>query len=141
LEIPGEESSLTSQVISALEHYKSGKGKAAAFFKYRGLLDTLILRLRTQRTLFYLNTMILLKAAGVDDLTGQHEEDCIKLLQDDETGVVIKTYLDFTYDTFESIVHEYERCLKSIVAKLTNINRLPKVRLESVSSPWLESVC
>lgn len=95
--------------------------------KYRGLLDTLILRLKTQRTLFYLNAMILLKAAGIDDLTGQHEEDCVKLLLSDETAIIVKKYLDFTYGTFEDIVHQYERCLKNIVAKIANIKRTPNV--------------
>ena len=117
------------QVISALEHYKSGKSTAAAFLKYQGLLDVLILRLKNQRIIYYLNMMILLKAAGVDDLTNQDETACIDALMDADTMGRIREYLGFASGAFDDIILEYERCLKTIVAKLEHINRDPKVSI------------
>lgn len=114
-------------LISALEHYKSGVGSVAAMLKWRGLLDTLIFRLKTQRTLFYLNVMILLRAAGFDDMELQKESDCYKKLLEGDTSKKLKEYLDFTYDTFEQTVLRYEKCIKLLVKKLSNIKRLPKV--------------
>lgn len=127
-EIAGVVLAVLPLVISALEHYKSGAGAASSFVKWRGHLDTLLFRLKTQRTLFYLNAMILLRAAGVDDLTSQDEEACVRVLMERETGKMVEEYLDFTYSTFESIIREYERCLKLIVQKLVNIKRVPDVR-------------
>jgi hypothetical protein len=126
-EVAGTVLAVLPLVISALEHYKSGAGVASSFLKWRGHLDTLLYRLKTQRTLFYLNAMILLRAAGVEDLTGQNEEECVKVLMEADTGKVIKAYLDFSYSTFESVIREYERCLKTIVRKLVNIKRVPHV--------------
>ena len=70
--------------------------------------------------------MILLKAAGIDDLTNQDETACVEALQDHDNLARIKEYLGFTSSAFEDIILEYERCLKTIMAKLEHINRDPK---------------
>jgi hypothetical protein len=133
-EVAGVVLAVLPLLISALEHYKSGAGAASSFVKWRGHLDTLLYRLKTQRTLFYLNAMILLRAAGVDDLTGQDEGECVRVLMEEETGKIVEEYLDFTYSTFESTIREYERCLKIIVQKLVNIKRVPDVCLDQHTS-------
>jgi hypothetical protein len=99
----------------------------------------LLNRLKTQRTLFYLNAIILLRAAGVDDLTGQDEGECVRVLMEEETGKMVEEYLDFTYTTFESTIREYERCLKPILQKLVKIKRVPDVSLTSASQVWDET--
>jgi len=55
-------------LISTLEHYRSGKGAASSFIKFHGHLDTLIFRLKLQRTFFYLDILELLRVANVGEL-------------------------------------------------------------------------
>ncbi|KAK7701650.1 hypothetical protein SLS64_010098 [Diaporthe eres] len=108
-------------VISALEHYKAGKGVAATFVKWRGHLDTLIFRLKLQNTFFYLQIRELLREAQVAQLEGQidlTEEQCMAVFRDKQTGEEIREYLGPLYDTFMEVLGRYELCLKTIVAKI-----------------------
>lgn len=117
-------------VISALEHYKAGKGGVSSFMKWRGHLDTLIFRLKMQRTFFYLNILELLREAGVEeveeggDLT---EADCLEVLRNAKRGDEIRDYLGLLYDPFLEVLGRYEGCLKTIAAKLGHIRRPPNV--------------
>jgi hypothetical protein len=118
--------------ISALEHYKAGKGTVATFMKFHGQLDTLIYRLKLQRTFFYLHILELLRSAGVREVISRSdisEEECIKLLQNVKNTEEIKEYLGtgHLFDTFHQILARYENCLKTIVSKLGHIKRPPKV--------------
>ncbi|OTA01363.1 hypothetical protein A9Z42_0016860 [Trichoderma parareesei] len=108
--------------ISALEHYKAGKGTVATFMKFHGQLDTLIYRLKLQRTFFYLHILELLRSAGVREVVSRSdisEEECIKLLQNVKNSDEIKEYLGtgHLFDTFHQILARYENCLKGIAAK------------------------
>lgn len=117
-------------IISALEDYKAGKGVATALVKWRGLLDTLIFRLKLQKTLFYLQVMELLRDAGVSGLADAvdiSEEDCVKALRDAQTGEEVEEYLGYLYPTFLEIIERYENCLKAIASKLGHIVRPPNV--------------
>ncbi|KAI1373035.1 hypothetical protein F4677DRAFT_235567 [Hypoxylon crocopeplum] len=117
-------------VISALEHYKEGKGVAASFVKWRGQLDTLIFRLKLQRTFFYLQILELLRGAGVEDVAGRldvTEEECVFILQNAKNGAEVQEYLGLLYDTFLEVLDRYEKCLKAIAAKLGHIHRPPNV--------------
>ena len=130
LEICGVVLGVIPLVISALEHYKAGKGAAAAFVKWRGHLDTLIFRLKLQRTFFYLQILELLREAQVAQLEGRidlTEEQCVAVLRDKQTGEEIREYLGLLHDTFEEVLSRYERCLKMIVAKIGHIRRFPNV--------------
>ncbi|PTB66161.1 hypothetical protein BBK36DRAFT_1119335 [Trichoderma citrinoviride] len=108
--------------ISALEHYKAGKGTVATFMKFHGQLDTLIYRLKLQRTFFYLNVLELLRSAGVEEVVNKSditEEECIKVLQNAKNADEMKEYLGSgqLFVTFHDILARYEACLKSISAK------------------------
>lgn len=113
-------------VISALEHYKAGKGAAAAFVKWRGHLDKLIFRLKTQQMLFRMDIKQLLREARVTqiDLT---EEQCVDVLRDEQIGEEVQEYLGQSHNLFVEILSHYELCLKMIVAKIGHIKRLPDV--------------
>lgn len=118
--------------ISALEHYKAGRGVVATFMKFHGQLDTLIYRLKLQRTFYYLHILDLLRSAGVKEVVNQSdvsEEECIKILQNAKIGDEIREYLGpgQLHDTFLEILTRYETCLKMIVSKLGHIKRPPKV--------------
>lgn len=130
LEICGIVLGIIPLVISALEHYKAGKGAAAAFIKWRGQLDTLIFRLKLQRTFFYLHMLELLREAQVAQLGGRvdlTEEECVAVLRDKQTGEEIREYLGLLNDTFEEVSSRYELCLRMIVSKISHIRRLPNV--------------
>lgn len=117
-------------VISALEHYKAGKGVAAALVKWRGLLDTLIFRLKDQRIFFYLDILELLRNAGVaqsEDGIDLTAEQCVAVLRDRQNGEEFREYLGLLHDPFLEILSRYELCLKTIVAKIDHIRRLPDV--------------
>ena len=76
-------------VISSLEHYRSGKGAASAFVKWHGHLDKLIFRLKLQQTLFYLDTLDLLRGANVEEIEDRvhlTEAECAAVLADAKTG-------------------------------------------------------
>lgn len=124
--------------ISALEHYKTGKGAANTFVKWRGHLDTLIFRLKLQRTFFYLQVLELLREMGVaemDSVIDLSEEECVAVLRDKQTGDEIREYLGGLHDTFLEIMSRYERCLKTIVGKLGHIRRLQNVSFPSQNHP------
>ncbi|KAI3317382.1 hypothetical protein HD806DRAFT_515334 [Xylariaceae sp. AK1471] len=115
-------------LISALEHFKTGRGAVATFVKYNGLLDDLLHRLGTQRLLFYFDILQLLRNAGVEgvvDRAGVTEDDCLLILQDAKTGIQLQEYLGLHYDTFLNTLGRYENCLKKIAKKLKHIRRLP----------------
>jgi hypothetical protein len=117
-------------VISALEHYRNGKGTASSFVKWRGHLDTLIFRLKLQQTFFYLDILELLRVANVDQLEDRvdlTEEECIVILSDAKTGKGVRKFLGPLYNTFIEILARYETCLKTIAGKLGHIRRLPDV--------------
>ncbi|KAI8627474.1 hypothetical protein F5Y19DRAFT_166819 [Xylariaceae sp. FL1651] len=112
-------------VISALEHYKSGKGAAATFFKWRDQLDTLIYRLKLQRCLLHLYLMELLRDAGVqgavdNDLT---EEECLQILKESTNEKAVRKYLGVVYDMFLEVLRRYEACLTILAGKLAHIHR------------------
>ncbi|KAG8166645.1 hypothetical protein KVR01_002334 [Diaporthe batatas] len=137
LEICGVVLGVIPLVISALEHYKAGKGAAAAFVKWRGQLDTLIFRLKLQRTFFYLHTLELLREAQVAQLRDRvdlTEEECVAVLRDKETGEAIREYLGPLHDTFEEVLGRYELSLKTIVAKIGHIKRLPNAQKDDLSA-------
>ncbi|KAF4467135.1 hypothetical protein FALBO_5994 [Fusarium albosuccineum] len=115
-------------VISALEHYKNGNGVACTFVKWRGLLDTLIFRLKLQQTFFYLQILELLRETGISEAVQRpdlSEQECIKLLQDAKTGVELEEYLGHLHGTFMEVLRRYEACLKVISSKIGHIQRLP----------------
>lgn len=137
LEICGLVLGIIPLVISALEHYKAGKGAAAAFLKWHGQLDTLIRRLNHQRTFFYLQILELLGEAQVAQLEGGidlTEEQCVAVLLDKQTGEEVREYLGRLHGTFVEVVSRYELCLKTIVAKIGRIGRLPDVSLAPKAS-------
>ena len=114
-------------LISALENYKAGKGPVASWRKWRGLLDILIHRLHSARCVFTLKLETLLIAAGIDCQTLQNEQHYIRILTDEKVAQKLQEYLRSSFDRFQSVVQEYERCLKLIAAELTEIRRLPNV--------------
>lgn len=126
-------------VISALEHYRSGKGTASSFVKWRGHLDTLIFRLKLQQTFFYLDILELLRVANIDELEDRvdlTEEECIAILSDAKTGKGVREFIGPLYNTFIEILARYETCLKTIAGKLGHIQRLPDVCMHiSLSLP------
>lgn len=122
-------------VISALEHYKAGKGVAASFVKWRGQLDTLIFRLKLQRTFFYLQILELLRSAGVEHVVDRldvTEEECVLILRNAKNGAEVKEYLGLLYDTFSDVLERYEKCLKAIATKFGHIHRPANVSLRHV---------
>lgn len=119
-------------VISALEHYKSGKSAASAFVQWRGHLDTLIHRLKQQDTLFFFDLCQLLDIAGIqefsDDLT---REECAKILSSPETEEAMKESSGFSHKIILETLRRYEDCLKKIVLKIRHIQRPGGVSLTS----------
>ncbi|KAJ0114903.1 hypothetical protein J7T55_004645 [Diaporthe amygdali] len=137
LEICGVVLGVIPLVISALEHYKAGKGAAAAFVKWRGHLDTLIFRLKLQRTFFYLQILELLREARVaqlEDRIDLTEEQCVAVLCDKHTGEEVREYLGLLHDTFVEVLSRYELCLKTIVAKIGHIRRLPDAQKDDLAA-------
>jgi hypothetical protein len=114
-------------LIAALEHYKSGKSIASAFFRIRKHVDTLIFRLKSQRQAFRINIMLLLRFAGIAEFKDGEEELCVKTLLEGNAGPEIRQFLGEAYETFEEVVKNYERCMKIIAGKIMNIRRTPKV--------------
>jgi hypothetical protein len=130
LEVAGIVLGVIPLVISALEHYKGGRGVASSIVKWRGHLDTLIFRLKLQRTFFYLHILELLRAADVVDLedcVDLTEEECIVILRDAKTAKEFQEYLGSLYGTFLEVLGRYETCLKTIVGKIGHISRIPDV--------------
>ncbi|KAH6684940.1 hypothetical protein F5X68DRAFT_262808 [Plectosphaerella plurivora] len=116
-------------IISALEHYKDGKGAAATFVKWRGLLDTLIFRLKLQRTFFYLQILELLREAGVREAIERpdlSETECIQLLRSVKAGANLEEHLGPLYPAFTDVLGRYEACLSAILSKIGHIQRLPQ---------------
>lgn len=126
LEICGVVLGVIPLVISALEHYKDGKSVAAAIIKWRGQLDTLISRLKNQKMFFYLHILELLREAQVVQ-ADPTEEECVDVLRDEQIGEEVQKYLGSFHNRFMEVLSHYERCLKTIVAKIGHIRRLPDV--------------
>ncbi|KAM5378601.1 hypothetical protein ACJZ2D_004400 [Fusarium nematophilum] len=115
-------------VISALEHYKAGKGAVSSFIKWRGLLDALIFRLKPQQIFFYLQILDLLRETGIHEaveLPDLSEEECIRLLRDAKTGVELEEYQGHLHGTSMEVLRRYEARLKAISSKIGHIRRLP----------------
>ncbi|KAI0966604.1 hypothetical protein F4678DRAFT_466439 [Xylaria arbuscula] len=113
-------------VISALEHYKAGKGVAATFFKWRDQLDTLICRLKLQQCLLYFHLLELLRDAGVEDAIEEDltEERCLQILKDSKNEEVVRAYLGAVpYSMFLEVLRRYEACLTTLAVKLGHIHR------------------
>ncbi|KAI1409484.1 hypothetical protein F5Y13DRAFT_181986 [Hypoxylon sp. FL1857] len=124
-------------VISALEHYKTGKGVLVSFVKWDGQLDTLIEKLEDQRLSFYFDILELLHGAGVEDvISGDYvsEERCVSILQNMKNEVEIKEYFGAMHDRFLKILGRYEKCLRIIVSKLTHIYRPPNVAKDDLAA-------
>jgi len=118
-------------LISALEHYRSGKGAASSFIKFHGHLDTLIFRLKLQQTFFYLDILELLRVANVGELgrSGDPTEElCHVILGKADTARTIASFLGPLYEIFLEILGRYEACLKTIAGRLGHLMRLPDVR-------------
>ncbi|KAJ3578105.1 hypothetical protein NPX13_g2467 [Xylaria arbuscula] len=113
-------------VISALEHYKAGKGAAATFFKCRDQLDTLICRLKLQQCLLYFNLVELLRDAGVEEAIEEDltEERCRRILEESKNEEAVRAYLGVVpYSMFLEILKRYETCLTVLARKLEHIHR------------------
>ena len=128
-------------VISALEHYRTGAGVIGSFLKWRGRLDTLLFRLKLQKTFFHLDAMELLRVADIDlgfDHCGDlSEEDCIAVLTETMTEIKVQQLLGQRYNLLLEILRRYEHCLKTIVRKIKHIRRLPDVPTPIVISPLI----
>ncbi|KAF4961795.1 hypothetical protein FSARC_10091 [Fusarium sarcochroum] len=137
LEIAGVVLGAIPLVVSALEHYQAGKGIAASVIKWRGLLDTLISRLKKQRILFYLEILDLLRESGVPEAVNQPylpEEECLRVLRDAKTGHELQNYLGNLYGMFLDILKRYETCLKEVASKLRHIQRLPNASKDDLKA-------
>jgi len=128
-------------VISALEHYKSGKSVASAFVQWRGHLDTLIHRLKQQDTLFFLNLCELLDIAGIQELSDGRvdltREECAKIISSPETEEAMKESPGLPHQIILDTLRRYEDCLKKIVVKIRHIQRPGGVSLTLSSHPSL----
>ncbi|KAK8033512.1 hypothetical protein PG991_002910 [Apiospora marii] len=127
LEIAGVILGTFPLLVSALEHYKDGKGALASLLRSRGQLDALIRRLKLQHKLFYVDVLHLLRGVGIEevvigDLT---EEECIAILRDPKNTILVGEYLGNVYGTFLEILRRYESYLKMIAGKLGHIKRSP----------------
>ncbi|KAK0732320.1 hypothetical protein B0H67DRAFT_640605 [Lasiosphaeris hirsuta] len=114
-------------VISALEHYKSGKSTASAIFQWRGQLDTLIFRLKLLDTFFYLESLELLRAAKVPEVIDGYDltkDECAAILLSAKTGKEMQEFLGPLHGIALEIIGRYETCLKKIVVKIHHIRRL-----------------
>ncbi|KAH6641213.1 hypothetical protein F5144DRAFT_506286 [Chaetomium tenue] len=124
-------------VISALENYRSGKGAARAFLKWRGDLNILISRLKRQHMLFSFDTRKLLVVANVDDPDGRvdyTEMECVELLSKKGTENKIRSFLATFYGLFLDTLKAYESCLKRIVRKIRHIQRLPDAEKDDLKA-------
>ena len=108
IEVAGIVLAVVPLIISALEDYKAGANKVAAFMQYRGMLDDLIHRSKTQRSIFYAVARVLLRAAGAEDSSIGSELDCAKSLQTGNVKAKIEIYLGVQYSDFDELVHEHE---------------------------------
>ncbi|KAJ8132384.1 hypothetical protein O1611_g1240 [Lasiodiplodia mahajangana] len=131
LEVAGVVLSVIPLVISALEHYKAGKGAAATFLKWRDQLDTLIYRLKLQKCLLHLDLMELLRGAGVESAVEEDptEEECLRVLRDSKNEQVVQEYLGTVYNMFIDILGRYEACLTILAEKLSHIHRPAGVKV------------
>ncbi|KAK6853614.1 hypothetical protein PG995_010426 [Apiospora arundinis] len=123
--------------ISALEHYKDGKGAFESLLKTSGQLDKLITRLRFQHLLFFCDILNLLRAAAIVEAIGGDptEAECVRILRDPNNSQHIKAYLgDTLHGGFLHIVRQYETCLKRIAAKLHRIKRMPDAERDDLSA-------
>ncbi|KAI0147706.1 hypothetical protein GGR57DRAFT_242858 [Xylariaceae sp. FL1272] len=116
-------------VISALEHYKAGKGPAATFFKWRDQLDTLIFRLKLQKSLLHLDLLELLRSSRIEEALEQDltEEECLKVLRDPGNGKAVQESLGLIYETFLEVLRRYEACLVTLAEKLAHIQGPPGI--------------
>ncbi|KAI8635262.1 hypothetical protein F5Y19DRAFT_5551 [Xylariaceae sp. FL1651] len=124
-------------VISALEHFKAGRGSLAAILKHRGQLDILLDRLRDQRISFYFDILQLLRNAEIEeaeDRTDLTEEDCLLILQNEKAGTQLQEYLGVHHLAFLDILRRYEDCIKKIARKLKHIRRLPNAAKDNLSA-------
>jgi hypothetical protein len=117
-------------VIDALADYREGNGVVATLLKFRGLLDSLIHQLKTQKTNFYLDILRLLRDARVCDDADPTEERCVAILREAKTSSKVIYYLGQLYQPFLEILGYYESYLKVITCKLKHI-----VRPENASPP------
>lgn len=126
-------------VISALEHYKSGKSIASALVQWRGHLDTLIHRLKQQDTLFLLSLRELLHIARVQELSDGRldltREECVTIFSSPETEEAMKESLGSLNEIILETLRRYEECLKKIVVKIRHIQRLDGVSATSPLPP------
>ncbi|KAI1260761.1 hypothetical protein F5Y18DRAFT_431931 [Xylariaceae sp. FL1019] len=127
LEIAGVVLGAIPLVISALEHYKAGKGAAATFFKWRDQLDTLINRLKLQRCLLHLELLELLRSSGIEEAMAEDlsEEECFRVLRDPGNGKAIQESLGLLYETSLDVFRRYEACLVTLTGKLAHIQGPP----------------
>ncbi|KAK7921557.1 hypothetical protein PG985_009579 [Apiospora marii] len=94
-------------LISALEHYKSGKSTLGTLVKWRGQLDTLLFRLKNQKLSFLFDILELLRSANVEDAVDGSdltETECLLVLQSPKTGAYLQEYLGQHYDAFVEIL-------------------------------------
>ncbi|KAF7534816.1 hypothetical protein G7054_g5932 [Neopestalotiopsis clavispora] len=146
-EIAGVVLGVIPLIITALEHYKAGKGAAAAFIKWGGQLDQLIFRLKSQRTIFYLHMEELLRHAGIEEVVDRidlTEEECVAILRNTRVAHEIQEYLGSVYELVEEILRRYEECLKTLARKLSHIRRPENVKQDDlvailVANPFHES--
>ncbi|KAF4966732.1 hypothetical protein FSARC_5597 [Fusarium sarcochroum] len=125
-------------VISALSAYKASKSPLSVWKRYRGLLDDLVHRLQTHRTLYYVNILSLLREARVPEVL-QHsdptEEECVQILSDSKAGVHVEDFLGQLYQAFIETLRYYETYLKEIASCLNNL-----ARLENAPTDDLEAI-
>ncbi|KAI1115603.1 hypothetical protein F5Y14DRAFT_460325 [Nemania sp. NC0429] len=115
-------------MISALEHYKSGRSTLASIVKYQGQLTKLLDRLKDQRRAFYFEILDLLRSAEieeVEDRTDISPEDCMVILKNAKNEHRLQEYLGIHHNDFIGILRRYEGCLKSIARRLKHVQRLP----------------
>ncbi|KAK0635957.1 hypothetical protein B0T17DRAFT_503454 [Bombardia bombarda] len=127
-EVAGAVLGAISLVISALEHYKAGKGIANSFLKWHGHLDTLIFRLKDQKISFYFNILNLLRSVGLEDCSSLSPEECVSMLRDAETGRMIEDYLGHLSGTFLEVVGRYETCLQTLLTHISGLRRVPHLK-------------
>ncbi|KAK6845647.1 hypothetical protein PG995_015757 [Apiospora arundinis] len=131
-------------LISALEHYKSGKSTVATLVQWQGQLDTLLFRLKNQKLSFFFDILELLRSANVEDVIENPEmteTECLQVLSNAKTGAHLQEYLGQHYDAFIEILGRYESCLKLIARKLKHIRRLPDVAKDDLGALLVANTC
>ncbi|KAK6824639.1 hypothetical protein PG987_012133 [Apiospora arundinis] len=131
-------------LISALEHYKSGKSTVATLVQWQGQLDTLLFRLKNQKLSFFFDILELLRSANVEDVIDNPEiteTECLQVLSNAKTGAHLQDYLGQHYDAFIEILGRYESCLKLIARKLKHIRRLPDVAKDDLGALLVANSC